>query len=84
MPRYDFCPMKVTALLRLIESDGWQLARTRGSHRQYKHPTKPGLVTVAGKPSDDLHPKTLGSILKQAGLRNDTGRTSDAAEGGTT
>lgn len=30
MPRYDFCPMKVTALLRLIESDGWQLARTRG------------------------------------------------------
>jgi predicted RNA binding protein YcfA (HicA-like mRNA interferase family) len=84
MPRYDFCPMKVTALLRLIESDGWQLARTRGSHRQYKHPTKPGLVTVAGKPSDDLHPKTLVSILKQAGLRNDTGRTSDAAEGGTT
>jgi predicted RNA binding protein YcfA (HicA-like mRNA interferase family) len=76
--------MKVSALLRVIESDGWQLARTRGSHRQYKHPTKPGLVTVAGKPSDDLHPKTLGSILKQAGLRNDTGRTGEAAEGGTT
>lgn len=84
MPRYNFWPMKVSALLRLIESDGWRLARTRGSHRQYKHPTKPGLVTVAGKPSDDLHPKTLGSILKQAGLRNHTGRTSDAAEGGTT
>ncbi|MGH3610533.1 MAG: type II toxin-antitoxin system HicA family toxin, partial [Pseudonocardiaceae bacterium] len=76
--------MKVSALLRLIESDGWQLARTRGSHRQYKHPTRPGLVAVAGKPSDDLHPKTLGSILKQVGLRNDTGRTSEATEGGTT
>ena len=65
--------MKVAALLRLIENDGWQLARTRGSHRQYRHPTKSGLVTVAGKPSDYLHPKTLGSILKQAGLRKDTG-----------
>jgi predicted RNA binding protein YcfA (HicA-like mRNA interferase family) len=73
--------MKVSALLRLIENDGWQLARTRGSHRQYKHPRKPGLVTVAGKPSDELHPKTLGSILKQAGLSNDTGRTSEAAKG---
>lgn len=76
--------MKVSALLGLIERDGWQLARTRGSHRQYQHPTRPGLVTVAGKPSDDLHPKTLGSILKQAGLKNDTGRTSQATEGGTT
>ncbi len=82
--RYASSPVKVSALLRLIEDDGWQLARIRGSHRQYKHPTKPGLVTVPGKPRDDLHPKTLGSILKQAGLRNDTGRTSDAAEGGNT
>ena len=62
-----FWPMKVSALLRLIESDGWQLTPTRGSHRQYKHPTRPGLVTVAGKPSDDLHPKTLGSILNRPG-----------------
>jgi predicted RNA binding protein YcfA (HicA-like mRNA interferase family) len=75
--------MKVSALLRLIESDGWELARTRGSHRQYKHPTKPGLVTVPGKPSDDLHQTTLGSILKQAGLRHNTDRTSNASEGGT-
>lgn len=82
--RYAFSLMKVSALLKIIEGDGWKLARTRGSHRQYQHPTKPGLVTVPGKPSDDLHPKTLGSILKQAGLRNDTGRTSEAAEGGTT
>lgn len=46
--------MKVKDVITLIESDGWYLNRTRGSHRQYKHPTKPGLVTVAGKLSDDL------------------------------
>ena len=56
-------------MIRLIERDGWSLARTRGSHRQFKHPAKPGLVTVAGKPSDDLSPGTLNSILKQAGLK---------------
>jgi predicted RNA binding protein YcfA (HicA-like mRNA interferase family) len=52
-----------------LEDDGWYLAATRGSHRQFKHPTKPGRVTVAGKLSDDLHPKTRASILRQAGLR---------------
>ena len=61
--------MKVRAVIRLLEKDGWYLARTRGSHRQYKHPEKRGLVTVAGKPSDDLAPGTLNSILKQAGLK---------------
>ncbi|WP_019498411.1 type II toxin-antitoxin system HicA family toxin [Pseudanabaena sp. PCC 6802] len=61
--------MKVKAVIKLIEEDGWFLARTRGSHRQYKHPTKIGLVTVPGKPSDDLAPGTLDSILKQAGLK---------------
>lgn len=61
--------MKVREILELLETDGWYLARTRGSHRQYKHPTKPGTVTVAGKPSLDLPPGTLNSILKQAGLR---------------
>jgi predicted RNA binding protein YcfA (HicA-like mRNA interferase family) len=76
--------MKVSAVLKLIEGDGWQLARTCGSHRQYTHPTKPGLVTVPGKPSDELHPKTWSSILKQAGLRNDTGRTGEASERGKT
>jgi predicted RNA binding protein YcfA (HicA-like mRNA interferase family) len=60
--------MKVRNVVKLIEDDGWRLARTRGSHRQYKHPDKPGLVTIAGKPGDDLAPGTLGSILKQAGL----------------
>ncbi len=61
--------MKVRDVLRLLEADGWYLARTRGSHRQYKHPTKPGLVTVAGAGGDDLAPGTLNSILKQAGLK---------------
>lgn len=60
--------MKVREIIKLIEADGWYLARTRGSHRQYKHPTKAGLVTVAGKFSDDLAPGTLNSIFKQAQL----------------
>jgi predicted RNA binding protein YcfA (HicA-like mRNA interferase family) len=60
--------MKIREAIRLIENDGWFLVVTRGSHRQYKHPTKPGRVTVAGKASDDLAPGTLNSILKQAGL----------------
>jgi len=61
--------MKVREAIRLIEQDGWYLVATRGSHRQYKHRSKPGRVTVAGKPSDDLAPGTLNSILKQAGLK---------------
>jgi predicted RNA binding protein YcfA (HicA-like mRNA interferase family) len=61
--------MKVRELVRLLEGDGWYLARTRGSQRQYKHPTKPGVVTLPGKPNDDLAPGTLNSVLKQAGLK---------------
>jgi predicted RNA binding protein YcfA (HicA-like mRNA interferase family) len=61
--------VKVREAIRLIEDDGWQLVATRGSHRQFKHPAKPGRVTVAGKPSDDLAPGTFNSILKQAGLK---------------
>ena len=62
--------MKVRDVLKLIKKDGWHLARTRGSHRQFKHDDKPGLVTIPGKPSDDLAPGTYNSILKQAGLKN--------------
>ncbi|MDR7519184.1 MAG: type II toxin-antitoxin system HicA family toxin, partial [Armatimonadota bacterium] len=51
--------MKVRELIRLLEEDGWQLKRTRGSHRQFKHPTKPGTVTVAGKEGLDIPPGTL-------------------------
>jgi predicted RNA binding protein YcfA (HicA-like mRNA interferase family) len=61
--------VKVAELLRIIEKDGWMLARTKGSHRQYKHPKKRGVVTVAGKPSDELRRGTLNSVLKQAGLK---------------
>jgi predicted RNA binding protein YcfA (HicA-like mRNA interferase family) len=60
--------MKVRALLRLLRDDGWVVDRTRGDHRQLLHPTKPGTVTVSGHPNDDVHPKTLKSVLRQAGL----------------
>jgi predicted RNA binding protein YcfA (HicA-like mRNA interferase family) len=63
--------VKVGELIRLLEDDGWRLARTRGSHRQYKHASKSGTVTVAGKPSLDVPPGTLNAILKQAGLRRE-------------
>ena len=58
--------MKVRDAIALIEADGWLLVVTKGSHRQYKHPQKPGRVTIAGHPSHDLAPGTLNSILKQA------------------
>jgi len=61
--------VKVQELLKLLESDGWFLARTKGSHRQYHHPSKKGTVTVAGKPSVDVPTGTLNSALKQAGLK---------------
>jgi predicted RNA binding protein YcfA (HicA-like mRNA interferase family) len=61
--------VKVREVIRLLEDDGWFLVATKGSHRQYKHPFKPGRVTVAGRPSDDLAPGTLNSILKQSGLK---------------
>ena len=59
---------KVKKIINLIENNGWYLARTKGDHRQYKHPTKKGKVTVPGKLSDDLDPNTAKSILRQAGL----------------
>lgn len=61
--------MKVWEVIGLIEDDGWYLARTAGSHRQFKHPTKRGKVTVSGKLSVDVPAGTLNSILKQAGLK---------------
>jgi len=61
--------MKVSDILTILRNDGWFLVATRGSHRQFKHLVKSGRVTVAGKPSDDLAPSTLNSVLKQAGLK---------------
>lgn len=69
LPEAHPLTMNVRDLLRLLAADGWYLARTRGSHQQFKHPVKSGLVTVAGKPGDVLAPGTLNSILKQAGLK---------------
>ena len=61
--------MKVRDIIRGLEADGWHLVATKGSHRQYKHPTKPGRVTVAGHPNHDLATGTVNSILKQAQLK---------------
>jgi predicted RNA binding protein YcfA (HicA-like mRNA interferase family) len=61
--------MKVGKVIKLIEADGWYWVRTKGDHRQYHHPRKPGTVTVAGKLSVDVPPGTLNNILKQAGLK---------------
>ena len=61
--------MKVSEVLRMLQDDGWYLVATKGSHRQFKHLTKSGRVTVAGKLGDDVAPGTLNSILKQAGLK---------------
>jgi predicted RNA binding protein YcfA (HicA-like mRNA interferase family) len=62
--------MKVKELIKLLEADGWVLVRTRGSHRQFRHPTKLGTITVAGKPGVDVPPGTSNNALKQAGLKN--------------
>ena len=61
--------MHFSDILRIIENDGWFIVRQRGSHRQYKHLTKRGTVTVAGKPSLDVPEGTLNSILKQAQIK---------------
>jgi predicted RNA binding protein YcfA (HicA-like mRNA interferase family) len=54
-------------VIKAIEADGWVLARTNGSHHHYKHPTKPGIVTVP-HPKRDIPIGTLRSIEKQSGL----------------
>ncbi len=61
--------MKVRDVIKMIESDGWYLVATKGSHRQYKHSAKHGRVTIAGHPGHDLALGTLNSIFKQAQLK---------------
>jgi len=61
--------MKVGEVLKMLRRDGWYRIKSRSGHRQSKHPVKLGRVTVSGKPSDEMPPGTLGSVLKQAGLR---------------
>ncbi len=65
--------MKVRDVIRLVEQDGWYFVGQRGSHRQYRHPAKPGKVTVAGRPSDEMASGTLGSIFRQAGIDKEEG-----------
>lgn len=60
--------MKVRDVIKTLRNDGWYLVRTKGSHRQFKHPTKLGTVTVAGKESIDVPIGTLKSIWRQAQL----------------
>lgn len=62
--------MKVREVIKQLEADGWRQERQRGSHRIFRHPTKPGSVTVAGKPSAEIPPGTLGSIRRQADLKD--------------
>jgi predicted RNA binding protein YcfA (HicA-like mRNA interferase family) len=62
--------MKVRDMLKLLHADGWVLITQRGSHRQLTHPIKPGKVTVAGHPRDDLRPGTLANIRRQAGWKD--------------
>lgn len=62
-------PPKVREVLRLLQDDGWYFFAQKGSHRQFKHPTKKGKVTISGSPSTDVPSGTLNSILKQAGLK---------------
>jgi predicted RNA binding protein YcfA (HicA-like mRNA interferase family) len=60
-------PLKVSEVLKILENDGWYLAATKGSHRQFKHPTKKSRVTVPGKPSKVLPIGTERSILSRQG-----------------
>ncbi len=69
--------MKVRDVIKLIEADGWYFLRQRGSHRQYRHAATPGKVTVAGKPSEEMAPGTLGSIFRQAGIDQDEEKEKD-------
>jgi predicted RNA binding protein YcfA (HicA-like mRNA interferase family) len=65
---YNERELKVRDLARLVEADGWRHVRTTGSHRHYKHASKPNVVTIPGHPGDDVPTGTLKSILKAAGL----------------
>jgi len=61
--------VKVREVIRFLEGDGWVLAVTRGSHRQFIHPSKPGRVTVSGGLGEDMPKGTFASVRRQAGLK---------------
>jgi predicted RNA binding protein YcfA (HicA-like mRNA interferase family) len=66
--------MKFKEIIKILKNDGWCFVRQVGSHKQFHHSIKKGTVTVAGKPNDEVHPKTLKSILNQAGMKNEKGK----------
>ena len=70
MPVRILTRMKVRGVLKLLKEDGWYRVPARGGHRQFKHPSKRGRVTVSGQMNDTVAPGTLNSILKQAGLKS--------------
>lgn len=61
--------MKAKEVIKLIQKDGWFFERQSGSHKIFKHPFKKGIVVVPDHAKEDIKPGTLGSILKQAGLK---------------
>lgn len=61
--------MKVRQIIKMVEADGWVQLKQVGSHRQFIHAIKPGKVTIAGKPGQDVPKGTARNILKQAGLK---------------
>ncbi|MDE5726957.1 MAG: type II toxin-antitoxin system HicA family toxin [Duncaniella sp.] len=61
--------LKTSAVLKALLADGWRIVATQGSHRQLKHPNKPGKVTLNGKPSSDIYGSELASVEKQSGLK---------------
>jgi predicted RNA binding protein YcfA (HicA-like mRNA interferase family) len=67
--RWYVAIVKVRDVIRRLEADGWRLVATAGGHRQFKHPTKPGRVTVSGHPGDHMPKGTLASVRRQAGVK---------------
>jgi predicted RNA binding protein YcfA (HicA-like mRNA interferase family) len=62
-------PMKVREVIRELQQNGWVEMRSKGSHRHFKHLSKPFVITVPGNDGKELAPGTLNAILKKAGLK---------------
>jgi len=61
--------MRVREVIQLLENNGWTQMRSKGSHRHFKHPDKPSVITVPGNDGKELAVGTLNAILKKAGLK---------------